>query len=311
MTEEPAPRPSYDVILVVYRSRSQLQGLLDLLPSEISIIVVDNSARKEHLDDLLEERGARHIDSGGNLGFSQAANLGARASTAPYILFLNPDTRPSANTLDELVGILDAHPEYAAVGAAGLESSGGGAEPTLIRLVAHSLGLHRLLPRSGIFFHPEEQERLEVDWIAGSCLAIRRDVFLDMGGFDSTYFIYMSDIDLGRRLRERGHRLLLCGDIVVPHEDGGSSDIPSVAVWQMRGRGWGKYLINTKRTIRGTLAAAILLAGYFLRCVIYGLAGRSVRRREMWHYIRSMLGGIRNPRATGPPESVGVQTDLA
>ena len=50
-------------------------------------------------------------------------------------------------------------------------------------------------------------------------MAIRREAFEAVGGYDPEYFIYMSDFDLGRRLQQAGYRQRILGDCVVPHDD--------------------------------------------------------------------------------------------
>src|SRR5665811_317014 len=84
-------QPAFDVIVPVYRSGHVLGAFLDRLDSSVAVTLVDNSARDEDLSDLVAQYpNVRCIDSGGNLGYSAAANLGAAASTAEYLIIMNP-----------------------------------------------------------------------------------------------------------------------------------------------------------------------------------------------------------------------------
>ncbi len=166
---------SYEVVVVVYQSRAPLTSFLESLGSGASVIVVNNSAEIDDLDDLVRRfPNVRHVDAGGNLGFSAGANLGARHSKAEYLVFMNPDTLPSEAALKRMIAVLAESSTVASCGAAGIGTAGGGALPTIRRVLAHSLGLHRLFPMIGVYYYPKHDERVTAGWIAGSCLAIRR-----------------------------------------------------------------------------------------------------------------------------------------
>lgn len=280
----------YEVVVVAYRSRAPLRNFLEALGNAIPVIVVDNSANVDDLADLTRRfPNLRHIDAGGNLGFSAGANLGAKHTTAPHLVFMNPDTLPSRIELDRMVTVLEETAGVASCGAVGTGAPGGGALPSIRRVLAHSLGLHRLFPRIGIYYHPNNGERVAVGWNSGACLAIRRADYDAVGGFDESYFVYMSDIDLGRKLKLAGRSQLLLGDVRIPHLDGGSSDLSSQWTWEQRGRGWAQYLRRTMPRTRGLVMAGLLVMGYVGRMVIYTVAGRSAKVSEVTTYCRSLV----------------------
>jgi len=280
----------YEVVVVAYQSRAPLTSFLESLGTEPSVIVVDNSTEIDDLGDLVQRfPNVRHVDAGGNLGFSAGANIGARHSKAEYLVFMNPDTLPSAAVLERMIAVLVESSTAASCGVAGIETAGGGALPTIRRVLAHSLGLHLLFPMIGVYYYPKHGERVPAGWISGSCLAIRRADYELVGGFDESYFVFMSDFDLGRRLSLAGRSQLLLGDMTVPHMDGGSSDIPSEWTWEQRGRGWAQYLRRTMPRGRGLAIAALLLAGYAGRIAIYTATRRTVKVREVTTYFRALL----------------------
>jgi GT2 family glycosyltransferase len=278
------------VILMVYRSRHVLGEFLTGVGKRIPIILVDNSCREDDLSDVIAGYpNVTHLDAGGNIGFSAAANRGARAATAPYLVFMNPDTQPTEEALRRLVDYLADHPEVGACGAAGIGTAGGGAQPSARRILAHTLGWHKRSPLSGIYYEDVAAETVAVEWIAGSCLAIRADVYAEVGGFDPEYFIYMSDFDLGLRLARAGYRQVILGDVVVPHEDGGSSDLPSPWTWERRGRAWARYLRRTRPLPAALGMSFLLFTGYAGRSVIYAVTGRRHKASEVFVYARSLL----------------------
>ena len=281
---------SFEVVVVAYQSRAPLTSFLESLGSGVSVIVIDNSAEIDDLTDLVRRfPKVRLVDAGGNLGFSAGANLGARHSKAEYLVFMNPDTLPSEAALGRMIAVLKESNTVASCGAAGVGTAGGGALPTIPRVLAHSLGLHRLFPMIGMYYVPRHGGSIDVGWVSGSCLAIRRSDFESVGGFDESYFVFMSDFDLGRKLSLRDRSQLLLGDVTVPHLVGGSSDIPAEWTWDQRGIGWAQYLRRTMPRWRGFAIAVLLVAGYVARRVIYAAARRRIKADEVATYSRSLI----------------------
>ena len=285
-----------EVVVVAYKSRGALEPFLDRLGRSVPVILVDNSVELEDLSDLVAAYpNVRHVDGGGNLGYSAASNLGAKIATAEFLVFMNPDTRPTESDLARLTGFLDTNPDVASCGAAGAGTAGGGAQPTLLRVLVHAIGLHRLLPLSGIYYQDLGGRRVDVGWVAGSCLAIRRSTFNRVGGFDPRYFVYQSDFDLGLRIRQHGRRQVVLGDVVITHLDGGSSDLPQTWTGGKRGRAWTRFLRNTRRPPAALVLSTILVAGYAARAVLYTLSGRRGKATEMRAYMRAVAAQWINP----------------
>ena len=288
-----------EVIVVAFRSREPLEGLFAALPPALPLIVVDNSSETESLGPLIGGRpNTRHIDSGGNIGFGAACNLGAAAATRPYLIFLNPDCRPTADALAQLAMQLDLEPSVSSCGPGMVDDSGvaqrggGGWLPTVRRSVVHALALDKLFRNAGIWIKAQPQEAMAAEWLAGTCLAIRRDVFLEVGGFDPRYFVYQEDMDLGRRLHSRGYRQIFRGDIHVRHAGGGSSPTERAQrLWTLRGRMLDRYLRANLPPGRAVAIRAILGTGYVLRAAVFYAKRDEARAHEMWTYTKMLRGG--------------------
>ena len=285
---------NYVVVVVAYRSRAPLTGFLDSIGTEVPVVVVNNSMDEDDLRDLVDSRpNVTQIDAGGNLGFSAGANAGARATDAEFLVFMNPDTLPRRSELDRMMEVFDESEAVASCGPTGIRTAGGGALPTIPRVLAHVLGLHKVFPTIGLYYYPRHAERLEVGWISGSCLAIRRSDFEVIGGFDERYFVFMSDFDLGRRLVERGRMQVLLADVVVEHFDGGSSQLPSAWAWEQRGKGWGQYLNLTMSGVRRVVIAWLLVNGFRARRLLYRLLRRGNKATEMAVYLEALRTELR------------------
>ncbi len=292
----------YSVVVVAFKSRRHIETLLTQLPKEIPIVVVDNSAKEEDLSDLFEgRRKLVHIDAGGNLGFARAANIGAKASFARYLVFLNPDARPRPADIDVLVDQLQADTTIAACAPALIDASGhvqvgaGGWDFKLHRVIVHAVGLHRLFPTRGIWALPKTRASIEVDWLAATCLAVDRESFLAAGGFDETFFMYQEDVALGRAFGALGKRQLLRGDVRVMHLGGESSHgqreiVLAQRQWALAADVYRRRKRPTARTI-----LCILGTGSAARSVVYLVLGKRARAKEMsaagWALLRFAVRG--------------------
>jgi N-acetylglucosaminyl-diphospho-decaprenol L-rhamnosyltransferase len=287
----------FELVLVSYHSRQHLEQMFASLPADLPLVVVDNARDADRVSELVAAHLSwRYVDSGGGKGYAKAANLGVRTSTYEFIVFGNPDSRPTVEVFQALVDQLRADPEIGACCAVAVDENGspelgvGGWEPTLPRVFAHSFGLHKLLPAAGIWGPPRVGEVVERDWLSGTCMAVRRDRFLDLGGWDERYFVYNEDMAFGRKLREAGLRQIIRGDIEVPHA-GGSSGAGSNYMSRLRGAAMSSYLREYHNVALAAVMRGLLVAGYLVRTGQRMLTGRQTQARDFLAYVRGLLFG--------------------
>jgi N-acetylglucosaminyl-diphospho-decaprenol L-rhamnosyltransferase len=149
-----------------------------------------------------------------NRGFGAASNSGARGSDADVLLFLNPDTELARGTLDLLVRAIRERPDVGLL-AVRQVTSDGRLFPSLHRFPS----VRRQL--AGAFANekwPGVGKRLgervldsdryshdgPFDWTTGAALAIRREAFEAVGGFDERFFLFSEETDLCKRLQDAG-----------------------------------------------------------------------------------------------------------
>lgn len=292
--------PPFELVVVSYKSRSQLEGLLADLPDELPVVVVDNAGGSDGVDAVAKERpNGRYLDGGGS-GFAKAANLGARTSTYEYVVFGNPDSRPSIGDYEALVAAVAADPQVASASGTMVSADGGvelgtaGWEPTLRRSLIHAAGIHKLFPRAGLFARPRPGERLEVDWTSGAAMAVRRDTFVSLGGFDERYYVYNEDVAFGRAVREQGLRQVLRTDILVPHASGGSG-APSLEMLRLRGASMARYVSrHNPPAVAGAIRVALAL-GYFTRVIQRQFLRPDAQRAAEY---RAYIAGLATARAS-------------
>ena len=186
-----------------------------LAPREV--LVVDNDSQDGSADGL-EDRvpGVRVLRPGRNLGFAAANNLAAaQVEGSEWLALLNPDAFPEPRWLERLAGAAAAHPGHSFF-ASRLVSAG---DPGRLD------GTGDLYSASGLAWRrdhgrPVGEAPATASDVFSACAAAalyRRDAFVDVGGFDESYFCFFEDVDLAFRLRLAGHRCLYVPDAVVHH----------------------------------------------------------------------------------------------
>lgn len=292
------PVPPFEVVIVAYHSRHHVARLLDGLAPTQPVAIVDNSEDADGISELARGPHRRYVRGEGK-GFARAANLGASTSTHDYVVFCNPDTRPDAGVLRELVSVLVEDPLCAASAPLTVDRDGrtrlgtAGWEPTLRRTLIHALGLHRAWPSSGLVARPHRLQHVDAEWLTGACLAVRRTVFLSLGGFDESFFVYCEDVALGRATRDRGMHQVLRTDLVVEHAREGSG-APSLEMNRLKGASVARYLAMNNPRGRARAMRALLVLGYALRILERTVRADVRTAREHLAYVR----GITTGRAT-------------
>lgn len=146
-----------------------------------------------------------------NRGFSAANNEAARRAQGKYLLFLNPDMRLEAGSLDKICDWMDAHPKAGVVSCKLVNAKGEVAKDALPRRfptwkdqVVILLKLHHVFPKllnEYLFsdFNPEKEQM--VDSVRGSFMLMRRDIYQQLGwAFDPRYYIWFEDVDICREV---------------------------------------------------------------------------------------------------------------
>lgn len=224
----PEPPASATVSVVVpFRDRPELlraclRGLRATTGAEVEIVLVDNGSRDEGLMRSLRrmERRCRAVvvrrDEAFN--FSRLCNAGAKVATGEYLLFLNNDVEPIND--DWLANMLAAvHAPGAGVVGATLLYPDDTIQHAGMYPAADGRHLHayRGLPASHAGAHGECGSLREAGAVTGACLLVRRDLFDAVGGFDEALPVTGNDVELCRRVRERGLSVLVSPDARLYH----------------------------------------------------------------------------------------------
>ena len=233
----PAEPTALAIVIVTHNSTTEIGPCLASIispaaPPPPEVVVVDN-ASTDGTPALVRARfpSVQVVESGGNLGFARANNVGAARTTAPLLLLLNPDTIVDAKAIPRLVAELSAHPEAAVAGPRLIDEQGR-AELSFGPPISPwgelrqkvLLSMYNRNVRAAVRY----VERLshspgERSWVSGACLLIRRPDWDAVGGFDERFFMYTEDVDLCRSLSGRGRTIRFVPDAEVRHLRGRSA----------------------------------------------------------------------------------------
>jgi N-acetylglucosaminyl-diphospho-decaprenol L-rhamnosyltransferase len=237
-------------------------------------IVVDNaSADDSRRQAALADPGHRWIDSGRNLGYGGAANVGAAASHASRLLICNPDLEVGPGAVTALLARLEAEPDLGMVGPLVRNPDGtiypsARTFPALADAVGHGL-LGVVAPgnrftRRYRLLDWDHGEAARVDWVSGACFLIRRQAWDAVGGFDPRYFMYLEDVDLCWRLGDLGWGIGFEPGAEVVHVQGVSTGLRPYRMLAAHHRSLWRFATRTTRGVR-RLALPLVGAGIIAR----------------------------------------------
>ncbi|MGW4481891.1 glycosyltransferase family 2 protein [Rhodococcus triatomae] len=223
------------VVTVTYSPGKHLREFLETLEVATTlstqVVLADNGST----DGEPEAAAAAHdnvrlLRTGGNIGYGGAINRAVAEldSDAEFVVVANPDIRWEAGSIDALLEAAERWPRAGALGPLVREPDGtvypsARHVPGLVSGAGHAV-LGTVWPSNPwTTRYRQEDEKISersVGWLSGSCLLVRRAAFDSIGGFDSRYFMYMEDVDLGDRLGRAGWHNVYVPDAEVTHAKG-------------------------------------------------------------------------------------------
>ncbi|HEX6908447.1 MAG TPA: glycosyltransferase family 2 protein [Terriglobales bacterium] len=293
-------RPELSIIIVNWNSTEYLRACLTSIFSaqgdvNLEVLVVDNGSY-DSCGEMLRQHfpQARFLQSPKNLGFAGASNLAFAFSAGRNLLFLNPDTEVVGEGLQRMLDVLAGTTDAGIVGPR-LVASDYRTQWNCMRRVPTIL--NQLLDASftrGMFpswwgldvVRRESQEPLAAEVVPGTCLMVRRNVFLESGRFNPAYFMYAEDVDLCCRARNLGWKSYYLHDAVVIHHGARSSRLQSDDAFSavlMRESVWKFLRASRGRAYCAVYGATTALAAAcrLLACGGLWLTG-SHERRLLW-----------------------------
>jgi hypothetical protein len=195
-------------------------------------VVIDNASIDETAGIVHEKKNENFsfIPNEKNEGFTKAVNQGVEISRGEYIFILNPDIQLTEESVERLMKKISSDNTIGLV-APQLRFSDGGIQyscrrfPTFWNVFTEMTRLSRIFHRSRLFNSwkmgdfDHEMER-DVDQPAGAALMVKKDLFDELSGLDEQFPMFFSDVDLCRRIKDLGKRIVFYPDAVITHRGG-------------------------------------------------------------------------------------------
>jgi hypothetical protein len=224
------------------------------------VILVDNASRDEAWREVprrfpaveaIASRENLGYGGGNNLGIARALELGADA-----VLVVNNDVVLPPGTVRLLREALERHPDAGIVGPRVLRRD----DPGRVWAAGGELTWRENLTTlrgHGQRDADEWRREVEVDYVVGCALLVRREVIEKVGGFDASYFAYTEDVDLALRARRAGYRSIVAGEAAALHAPSSATGggynprrkymMGVNSVWFLRrwggAREWGRFVL--------------------------------------------------------------------
>ena len=194
--------------------------------SDFEVIVVDNASTDNSVQYVKSNfPEVKLFENSVNDGYAGGCNIGANLAKGEYLVFLNNDTIQEPNWISSLLSTLVSKPQIAAV------------QPKILNYYDRKIfdyaggsGGHMdvycfPLARGRVFTHQENDEgqydnKEKCFWSSGTCFMVKKNIFFEAGGFDSSFFAHMEEVDLCWKLQAMGYEVWVDPNATVYHKNG-------------------------------------------------------------------------------------------
>ena len=206
-----------------------------LLNIDAEIIVVDNNSSDDSCG-MMKSRfpNVKLIENATNSGFPKGNNIGVAQAKGDYICILNPDTVVAEDTFEKILAFAEKQTNLGIVGCKLIDGTGNflpeskRGVPTPWVAITKIFGLYQFFPKLSVFNryyaqHISENETGKVDILVGAFMVMKRDLYIEVGGFDENCFMYSDDIDLSYMVLKKGKSNYYFHETSVIHYKGEST----------------------------------------------------------------------------------------
>ncbi len=274
---------------------------------QLEVIVVD-SASSDDTVMMIQHNYPQAILSAQseNVGFTRGNNIGLKMAQGRYLLFLNPDTEIIGDALVQMVAYMDAHSHVGILGPHTLNTDGTYQSvrrrfPTVRLAFFESTWLQPYAPKKMLdhFYVNDAPENatLPVDWVQGSALMTRREIYTQIGGLDEGYIMFSEELDWCKRAKDAGWDVVYLGSAYITHHGGKSTEQVTARKHIHFQESKLRYFRKHHGKIAASLLRLFLLISYIFQIGLESgksLLGskRTLRReriRAYWQVLRSGL----------------------
>ncbi len=314
------------VIIVNFRGWKHLELCLNSLTISINatiqseVIVVDNASDDGQFSVFQKNhQQVNFIRNKGNLGFSNACNLGAKKAKGKFLLFLNPDIIANKDAIWGMMQTLQDHSDIMLLTCrqqnnAGKEEHPYNLFPDLLTTNGPLRSIYKLIYKKELTKrYSPEKELIYPDWVSGSVMMISAAAFAKTRGWNEDFWLYYEDVDLCWQIQHTGGKVALANRYSMIHNHGGATRInPKTAAItkaevriskhvyiSLRFTGLKAFILHfliVLGSVLGKLIPALLSIPFFFNRKLR--AYRSLYSRLLGYYLQAIWNGTwLSPRA--------------
>lgn len=215
-----------------------VESALKNIDSEI--IVIDNNSSDESCEMIKAHfPNVKLFRNNQNLGFSKGNNIGVAQAKGDYICILNPDTVVAEDTFEKILAFAENKNNLGIIGVKLIDGTGNFLPeskrgiPTPWVAFTKIAGLYKVFPKSTFFNkyyaqHISVKQTGEVEILVGAFMFLKKELYLEAGGFDEDCFMYSDDIDLSYTVLQKGKINYYFHETTVIHYKGESTSKDAV-----------------------------------------------------------------------------------
>jgi GT2 family glycosyltransferase len=221
---------NYNVRYFLEQCICSVQKAIATLDAEI--IVVDNNSIDDSLS-MMQQKfpDIKCIANSENFGFPRGNNIGVAVAKGEYLCVLNPDTVVAEDTFTKIFAFAEDKSNIGIIGCKLIDGRGNflpeskRGVPTPFVALTKIFGLYKISTIFGKYYaqHLKENQTGKVDILVGAFMVLKRDLYLQVGGFDENCFMYSDDIDLSYQILKLGFDNYYFADTTVMHYKGEST----------------------------------------------------------------------------------------
>lgn len=292
---------------------------------DLDVVVADNCSTDGTRELVELEFPRARVVTCVNRGFAHGNNTAYFATTAPYVLYLNPDTEILEGTFAELVQELEQRPDVGLVGVRQRTSTGQlhptiRRFPTVRRMLFDSVGLESITSDKVAMGCRETDLRLyerEVacDWTSGSFMLARRTAIQSAGLLDERFFIYLEETDFCLRIKQAGWEVRHLPHMIILHHAGKGGLNERMAAQDAFA--WRQYMAKHFTGPQRVGGAAALALRFGLRATVGGRdpASNGARRKAARAALATLVGARKPPFGAPPKQALiprgGLEAEVA
>ena len=225
------------IILVNYNTKEMTKECIDSIYAHTAglsfeVILVDNASSDGSQEFFSHDDRVRFIESGSNLGFGRANNLGLKSATGKYAFLLNTDTLLKNNAVKLFFDYAEAHSNEK-FGALGCRLVDGEGQPAMscgnflkIKMIFQTLTQHfghvpDIYGKKRMWGN-NQSEAVNVDYVCGADIFVNKQVIDRFGAFDPDFFMYYEETEMQHRWGKNGYGSRLIDGPKIVHLEGGS-----------------------------------------------------------------------------------------